>query len=103
MTDWQNVGEPLTFHCISYFQAALSSPLPPKRQPETKKTTRLKQRVVFHLQQSPSLFRFHFHAATLGVVARSGGGVFGLAQFNVFAIHALFFQERLHRLGAFFG
>ena len=73
------------------------------RQPENQKTTRPKQRVVFHLQQSPSLFRFHFHAATLGVVARSGGGVFRFAQLNVFAINALFFQKRLHRLGAFFG
>ena len=68
-----------------------------------KKTTRPKQRVVFIISTTARLFRFHFYAATLGVVARSSGGIFRFAQLNIFGIHALFFQKRFHGLGAFFG
>lgn len=73
------------------------------RQPKTKKNHSPKQRVVFIISTTARLFRFHFYAATLGVVARSSGGIFRFAQLNIFGIHALFFQKRFHGLGAFFG
>ena len=73
------------------------------RQPETKKNHSPKQRVVFIISTTARLFRFHFYAAALGVVARSSGGIFRFAQLNIFGIHALFFQKRFHGLGAFFG